>query len=169
MNKIKIDYNILSSRSAISRLSEQVVRNLNHLGIPIDSHRLQSLLSETLTNALFYGNFKIPSDYRESKGEIAYWRLVEEREKDQAFFMKKIALRIECVEELLLVTIKDGGDGFDWKGYIQEMLSRKNTVANIQELSTHGRGILLVWFRAEHLSWNKKGNEIRFSLKFKQP
>ena len=120
--------------------------------------RQELMLLEALTNALLYGNFQISSKTRNDQGEDFFWQLVEEREKDPNFFTRKIVLETDCVEDKLRFTVRDGGEGFDWRNYLE-------SIDTGQTESFHDRGILLIQNYADELTWNNKGNEISFAIK----
>ena len=165
-NLRKAVYDISSTREAIGKLLEIVDDTLKKMEIPIDSSKLGLVLSEGLSNALLHGNFNIPVSLRNTKGEDAFWRLVDQREQDETYSRKKIVLRLECLEDSLKFEVIDEGNGFDWKRYMNSISSedfRRSEV--LDKLNTHGRGLSIILSHAVLVAWNQKGNEIRFSVK----
>lgn len=157
-NIVKTAYEIPSNRNAIKEFSEKATKTVENAGVDIDFHQLELILLEALTNALLYGNFQISSETRDDQGEDFFWQLVEEREKDAHFFTRKIVLETDCVEDQLSFTVRDQGEGFDWRNYLESMHTGKTE-------RFHDRGILLIQNYADELTWNDKGNEITFAIK----
>jgi anti-sigma regulatory factor (Ser/Thr protein kinase) len=162
-----VSYVVSSTREAIGNVRESALEVIRRMGVAVNLKDLELVLNETLTNALLYGNLRIPSDLRESRGVDAFWKTVTEREQDREFHTKEIVLRIECLEDRLLLTVSDQGEGFDWKGFMRAMAEDKEAGANqSQRLATHGRGLFIVRHYADEIAWNEKGNEVRFTIRF---
>lgn len=157
-NFVKTVYEVSSNRIEIENLSEIAVSTVEKIGVMTDFHHLRLVLMEALTNALLYGNLEITSGIREAKGEDFFWQLVGEREKDVNFFTRKIVLQIECVEDELRFTVRDEGEGFDWRNYLESINTGDKEMF-------HARGIFLIQNYADELRWNDKGNEIMFTIK----
>jgi anti-sigma regulatory factor (Ser/Thr protein kinase) len=154
----KTVYEIPSNRNAIKEFSERATNTVEKAGLDIDFAQLELILLEALTNALLYGNFQIPSKIRDDQGEDLFWQLVEEREKDEGFSARKIVLEAKCVEDELRFTVRDEGEGFDWRNCLESMDTE-------QTERFHSRGILLIQNYTDELTWNDKGNEVAFALK----
>lgn len=162
-----ITYTIPSRREAVRDLCRVAVETVKRMHMAIDYQELELVLNETLTNALLYGNLRMPGDLRESRGEDVFWKTVDQREQDSEFHSKEIVLRMECLEDGLLLAVRDQGDGFDWKGLMSAMDADKDAGANHSRLlATHGRGLFIVRHYVDELAWNEKGNEVRFAMKF---
>jgi anti-sigma regulatory factor (Ser/Thr protein kinase) len=151
-------YEIPSNRQAIKEFSEKASEAIEKAGVVIDFHLLELILLEALTNALLYGNFQIPSKTRDHQGEDFFWQLVDEREKAEEFSRRTIVLETDCVEDELKFTVRDEGDGFDWRDYMRSK-DRGQTER------FHDRGILLIQNYSDELTWNDKGNQLTFTIK----
>jgi anti-sigma regulatory factor (Ser/Thr protein kinase) len=158
---LRIVYEAPSRRKAIMSLSESAAFTVEKMGVETDFNRLKLVLMEVLTNALLYGNLDIPSSLRDSQGEDAFWELVKQREEDEAFSSKKIILELECASYEIRCSVKDQGEGFNWREYL------RSKDANDME-GYHERGILLILSCVDSLSWNEKGNEIRFTIELNE-
>lgn len=121
-----------------------------------DRYKLQMTLMEFLTNALEHGNLGITYEDKtkwlmEGKDMI---QLLEERNKDPLYADKKIHISYKIGKMKSTFVIRDDGEGFDWRKYLQNNVS--------EEL--HGRGIALSRELAKRISYNEKGNEVSFEI-----
>lgn len=122
-------------------------------------YALQTTLMELLTNALEHGNcgitYEEKSEWLNNGGNIL--DLINKKRAMPEYADKKITIEYTIGKEISTFTIKDQGDGFDWKSRVG------NTVMNIEE--AHGRGISLSESLVSGLRYNDKGNEVSFDLK----
>lgn len=69
---------------------------------------------------------------------------------------KHVHVRVEIAGDDVISIVRDEGEGFDTASFIKK-------VTNEQNLSgEHGRGVRLVMSMTDELSFNERGNEIRF-------
>lgn len=119
---------------------------------------LQSTLMELLTNALEHGNCGISYEEKSewlSKGGIIL-DLIDQKLRQPEYAERKIHIDYDIGKEKSSFTIKDDGDGFDWK-------SRLNVDPAMNQ-ETHGRGIALSQSLVSELRYNDKGNEVSFDI-----
>jgi anti-sigma regulatory factor (Ser/Thr protein kinase) len=162
----KLAFCIPGNRGAIKHLLDEIIQILSGKGFKIDGDRLKLVLSEALTNALLYGSLELSSDVRESRGDNFFWQLVDQRERDKKYASNEINLRIECVENALRFRIEDKGKGFDWYNFMKKMASEGTEIFKVEHrLKTHGRGLWIIKKNVDALRWNKRGNEITFTIK----
>jgi two-component system cell cycle response regulator len=162
----KLTFRIRGNRAAIKHLIDEIIQILSEKGLKIDGDRLKLVLSEALTNALFYGSLRLSTEIRESQGDSIFWQMVDRREQDEKYASKAITIHIECLENALKFRIEDQGKGFDWKNQLQKMTSeRYGTSKDDHPLKTYGRGLWIIKKNVDALRWNKKGNEILFTIK----
>jgi anti-sigma regulatory factor (Ser/Thr protein kinase) len=157
---------VRSNRKAIGRLRQVALDTVKTMGVEVNHQQLELVLNEALTNALIYGNLKVPGDLRESKGDDLFWKMVEQREQDGSFNTREIALRMECHEDRLVLIVTDEGDGFDWKGFVNSMDGASDDTAGPDTIASHGRGLLILRNYVDDLRWNEKGNEVSFAINF---
>ena len=163
---IELVFRIPGNRGAIKHLIDEVIPILSEKGFKIDGDRLRLVLSEAFTNALLYGSLQLSSDIRESQGDTFFWQLVDRREQDKKYAFNEIKLQIACVQNGLRFRIEDKGKGFDWNNRLKEMTSeRDGTSKDGHPLKTHGRGLWIIKKNVDALGWNKRGNEIIFTIK----
>ena len=74
---------------------------------------------------------------------------------------KSVHVKVKAEEDRIFAIIQDEGLGFDY----QETIDQAGTEASL--LNGNGRGIILVNALTDKLSFNKRGNEIRFEKKLK--
>ncbi len=112
---------------------------------------LMLLISESLSNAVYHGNLKMPKNYRKEKTIIEFEKKVAKTNPE--LFDKEIF--IECVinREKFFFKIKDSGEGFDY----QKELSRNGPPSPAKE---HGRGIFIIKKSADSVNFSDMGREL---------
>ena len=120
---------------------------------------LQSTLMELLTNALEHGNcgisYEEKSEWLNNGGIIL--DLIDQKLRQPEFSDRKIHIDYTIGKNKSSFTIKDDGDGFDWK-------SRMNSDGAPGLEEAHGRGIALSKSLVSGLRYNEKGNEVSFDI-----
>lgn len=130
--------------------------NTNRIG-DIERFNLQMTLMELLTNALEHGNLGI------SYSEKTEWmmsgkdmlKLMEERANLPEYADRKIYINYQIGKAKSKFTIRDCGDGFDWR----KMMENK-----VSDDEIHGRGINLSRNLVRNLTYNEVGNEVSFEI-----
>lgn len=125
-----------------------------------DRYKLQMTLMELLTNALEHGNLGITFDektkWMQQGGDIL--QLIAKRNSEPAYTNKRIHVTYSIGKETSTFTIRDDGNGFDWRKY-----SHSNDTKEI-----HGRGISLSCQMVNTIVYNEKGNEVTFDISNRQ-
>ena len=120
-------------------------------------------LMELLLNAIEHGTCGISSEeksgYLENHGSIN--GLIAERMRDPNISEKKITFDYNINEQGSTYLIKDEGDGFDWRKFVDP-----DPEADV--LSSHGRGILLSVNSVNQVKYNDRGNEVTVSIHHRQ-
>lgn len=118
---------------------------------------LQMTFSELLTNALEHGNLEIDYDSKTKflLGGGDMIKMIQERAKDPRFCNRKIKISYMIGKESSEFSIKDDGNGFDWR----KMLEKKAA-----DDMMHGRGISLSRSLVNSMTYNEKGNEVTFVI-----
>lgn len=121
--------------------------------------RLHVALFEMLMNAVEHGNCDISYDEKtawlEEHGDIL--DLIRKKSRDPAIRAKRIYFSYRITQERSFFTVRDEGEGFDWRERIAADGSNVN-------LSLHGHGIQMTNYYIENLRYNEKGNEVQFEL-----
>ncbi|MBR4374212.1 MAG: cyclic nucleotide-binding domain-containing protein [Treponema sp.] len=131
--------------------------NTNRIGEE-ERFNLQMSLMELLTNALEHGNLEISyaekTEWMMSGGDMM--ELMQKRASMSEFMDRKIYIEYQIGKTMSKFTIRDCGEGFDW---------RKAMEAKADDEELHGRGIGLSKSLVLNLSYNEKGNEVSFEIK----
>lgn len=113
-------------------------------------------IDEAVINAIYHGNLELPTDMlpdvRRSLRNGEAVELIESRRKESPFVQRGVEVQALLSTDLIEVTIRDDGSGFD-----HEALA--NNKAN--------RGITLIKSHVDEVSFNEAGNEIRL-VKFRK-
>ena len=117
---------------------------------------IQGALMELLLNAVEHGNCKIGYDEKtkwlsEGKNMLD---LIAMKSKSPESAGKKVYISYEISTLRTRITVRDDGDGFDW---------RKRLSGNL-EAGLHGMGIKLAESFVSSISYNAKGNEASFEI-----
>lgn len=116
-------------------------------------------IMELFMNAIEHGNCSISfdekSEYLKKDGNI--FDLISKKNKDPLIGERKVYMHYRITPDHSAFTIKDEGNGFDWKSY-KSMTGERG----LEE--QHGRGILMAEHYLKDLSFNEKGNEVTFLI-----
>ncbi len=115
---------------------------------------------ELLVNAIEHGNLEITLDQKMAliqSGELLTF--LKKRLAEDPYKNRRVWVNCEIGsfhdKESLIITIKDEGQGFDWKRQIE--ISEKKCLAS----QVHGRGILIAKeLSFDHLHYNNVGNQV---------
>jgi hypothetical protein len=122
-----------------------------------EKEKLHVALLELLINAIEHGNCKIGFDEKtaclEKNGDIM--ELIREKNKDQTVKTRKVYFSYTITPEKSRFTIRDEGDGFDWR----ERLATPSDTPGL-----HGMGMKMANLYVRDLSYNQKGNEVAFEI-----
>ena len=117
---------------------------------------LQGALMELLLNAVEHGNCKI--SYEEKTAWLSKGKnmldLIALKSKEPEVVNKKVYIAYEIANARTRITIRDDGEGFDW---------RKRLKGDLQA-GLHGMGIKLAESFVSSVTYNEKGNEVSFEL-----
>lgn len=121
--------------------------------------RLKLALSihEAFRNALEHGNLELSStikpEFLLAESEDEYQQLQKERLADPAYASRKIFIRLANKDNMLQLSIRDEGKGFDHKYHAP---GSKKPV----DISCHGNGLVLMRSGVSDISYNEAGNEV---------
>lgn len=110
-------------------------------------------LDEALVNAIVHGNLNISSRIKGNSLEdmIQFNKIVKERSQIPPYCERQVKITRHLSKQFVSFTIKDEGDGFDWR-------SIPETFDNVKILANHGRGLFLIRAFMSHVEFNEKGN-----------
>lgn len=117
---------------------------------------VQGALMELLLNAVEHGNCKI--SYDEKTAWLSAGKnmldLISEKSKDPQARDKKVYISYDISNLRTRISVRDDGDGFDW---------RKRLAAELTA-GLHGMGIKLAESFVSSVSYNSSGNEASFEI-----
>jgi cAMP-binding proteins - catabolite gene activator and regulatory subunit of cAMP-dependent protein kinases len=117
---------------------------------------IQGALMELLLNAVEHGNCKI--SYDEKTAWLAEGRnmldLISLKSKTPEAAGKKVYISYEISNLRTRISVRDDGDGFDWRKRLEGELTA----------GLHGMGIKLAESFVSAVSYNAKGNEASFEI-----
>jgi CRP-like cAMP-binding protein len=120
---------------------------------------LFAALFELLMNAIEHGNCRI--SFEEKSAWLASGRdiisLIREKRKNPAVRGKNVYLSYRITPEYSRFTIRDEGEGFDWRSRIQTDPDSINPGLN-------GRGIFMTRHFVRNLTYNDSGTEVSFEI-----
>jgi anti-sigma regulatory factor (Ser/Thr protein kinase) len=119
--------------------------------------RLLVALLELLVNAVEHGNCRISFQEKNAWLEAGkdIFDLMRRKNADPEVARRKVYLSYTVTPGQSHFTIRDEGDGFDWR-------KRKAGIEEQYALAAHGRGILMANHYVQNLTYNEKGNEVSF-------
>lgn len=117
---------------------------------------VQGALMELLLNAVEHGNCKI--SYDEKTSWLAAGKnmldLIAEKSKEGEAAKKKVYISYEISNLRTRISVRDDGEGFDWKSRLSGELTA----------GLHGMGIKLAESFVSKVSYNEQGNEATFEI-----
>jgi len=119
-------------------------------------------LNELLLNAVEHGNLGI--SYAEKSSLMLNGRLVEEierRQQDQKYRSLRVSVHLARTPDGLELTIRDQGDGFDWKKYLEYSEERA--------FDLHGRGIAMATHCFDSIEYKGSGNTVKVTISELRP
>ncbi len=145
-NEWKLDSNL----ELLESVDTEIERRLAEAGWDEDSRNdVRAGLSDAVTNAIVHGNLKVSKIDNEMPGLF--------RDRAQNAFLaqtepKYVYVSVSITGEEIRISIRDEGDGFDWRNPSQA------TGDNL--MKTSGRSLTMMTIFFDQVLHNEKGNEI---------
>jgi len=132
--------------------------NANFIGRDMKDQLTVALL-ELFINAIEHGNCRISHDEKSAWLEAGnnIFDLMRKKNEEPEISTKKVHFRYRITPRKSVFAIRDEGAGFDWRRRVRE-INEKNY------LKLHGRGIIMAEHYLKRLTYNTKGNEVRFEI-----
>ncbi len=144
--------------SVYSNLLANFLYNSNLINLD-QKHQVNMAIMELLVNAIEHGNCRISFEdkrrFLEKNPDIM--DLIRERAKEPETKDKQVRLVYKITPEESQILIRDEGNGFDWQAF-----TARDTTPGSDAM--HGRGIGIARHYLQSVTYNEKGNEVRFSL-----
>lgn len=139
-----------------SNLINTYLYNTNRIS-NADRISLQCVMMELLINAVEHGNcgisYEEKSKWIDSGKDIT--ELIAEKNKTPEIKTKKIYIGYNISPDTTKISIRDEGEGFDWRAKMSGNLSFDNK----------GMGIKMAYSMVKNMTYNDKGNEVSFEIK----
>ncbi len=135
------------------------LHNTNRIGTDTKA-ALNLAINEMLMNAIEHGNcgisYEEKSAWLEDGHTIA--ELIAKRCQDPKIAGRRVVFEYTVAPDCSRFRVADEGAGFDWRAL-------HDPVADDNVLKRHGRGILMTRAFTNELTYNEKGNEVRFEIR----
>ncbi|MDR1389115.1 MAG: ATP-binding protein [Treponema sp.] len=127
---------------------------------PDSKMHLQLALAELMVNAIEHGNCGISYDEKTKSLEegVSSVDLIAEKCKDPVINARRINFLWEIKSDRSIFVIHDQGRGFDVKSHLKK-------IAEQDQYSLHGRGIMLAANFSQELKYNAKGNQVALIIR----
>ncbi len=150
-------YSIPSDLRYTLPLVEILTSKLEAIGIcnAAELKNIKLALDEALVNAIVHGNQEISS---EMKGTtladlVCYDEEVRRRSTQEPYCNRKVTVTSMITREYAEYTVEDEGNGFDPS-------SIPDSIGDAENLTSHGRGLLLIKAFMDIVTFNDRGNRI---------
>jgi len=155
----KLDNNPIAA-NCYANLICNFLYNCNRVDVEKKDY-LYFAINEMLMNAIEHGNcgigYEEKTAWLEKHGQIL--DLIEKKCADPAVRRRRVTFEYTLGEERARFYIADEGGGFDWRRMLE-------VTKNQDCLSLHGRGISVTKKFVDNLTFNERGNEVRFEFAY---
>ena len=140
----------------INTISFNFTRDLAPAGLfnYTTSENISLSLQESISNAMFHGNFEIDSSLRDSGGMKEFNNEIEKRKVLSPYKDRTVKLTYELTPDYVLYEIEDQGPGFNYQT-LPDPRDPENFFKN------SGRGLLIIRIHMDEVTWHDRGNIIR--------
>lgn len=144
-------------------IAHRLIRNLyKYLDVKQVNH-IRIALREVIINAIEHGNLNITYDEKsKALAEDNYFDFFSKRQHDPKYRNKKISLEYEITPYHVIYKITDEGKGFNYKKVLKDLANNANRL-----MLPHGRGIAMAYNVFDQVKFNKKGNQVLLTKKFR--
>jgi DNA-binding response OmpR family regulator len=158
---LEVDNDVSVLGPAVAYLGREL--RVQYPGFEVPVTEVKLALYEALANAIEHGNLEIDYDEKtRAIGEEGGVRaLIERRRHDPRYASRRVRLEASYEPARVVYRIRDQGRGFPHKTEEKE-----HQLGDTSAL--HGRGILLMKYYMEEVSWNEEGTEVRLALTLKR-
>lgn len=118
------------------------------------SENISLSLQESISNAMYHGNFEIDSSLRDSGGMKEFNNEIEKRKLISPYKERTVKITYELNPDYVFYEIEDQGPGFDYRT-LPDPRDPENFFKN------SGRGLLIIRIHMDEVSWHDRGNIIR--------
>lgn len=129
----------------------------------IDSNAIQAIklsLGEIIINAIEHGNLSINYEMKTVIPGDGLEALIKERKQEKLYASRKVTVTSRINDKKATFTVTDDGEGFNWRNF-------PNPTEENNMLLSHGRGLFIVHYYMDEVSFNEKGNRVTLVKYFK--
>jgi len=152
LEKATMEFIIPNEISLVGAIAKMIIRNIEGFNFTENPKFLLTAIVEAISNAIIHGNLEIPSSFKD-KGFKLFQEELDRRVNDEKYKDRKVYISSYLDRKIFRIKIRDDGNGFDWKSYLEK-------IGNINILSSYGKGISIIKSAFDEVYWNEKGNEI---------
>lgn len=119
------------------------------------NRRLRLGLNEIFINAIEHGSLGLGNQFKSELKDNGEWHMeVAKRQKQKPYSDRCVHVKLVQDDDYYTVSVKDEGDGFDWKNHMSNMKALANGRKS-------GRGIMLAQKAGfDHMEYMGKGNHV---------
>ena len=124
-----------------------------------DSNRVVLGLTELFINAVEHGNLGITYEEKSRLNQEGSWEQeIERRSQLPQYCDRTVEVMFERKPDEVVFTIRDQGDGFDWRQYLE--------ISPERAFDSHGRGIAMAnTISFDNIEYIGSGSEVRVSVR----
>lgn len=152
----------LHGELTISATEKHLEKRLRSLFAPLKKLYLPTItlielaLYEAVKNGLEHGCLAIGFQLKRVLLEYNYYeKEVARRRENRSFSQKNVTVSYLYSDDALQFCVKDDGDGFDWKKFMQDYENELAPAVNVS-----GSGLKIISTVFDSLSFNEQGNEL---------
>jgi len=117
-------------------------------------------LRELIVNAIEHGNLEITYDEKtEALEDHKYQKLLKERQNSEKFRNRRIKIKYNLTDKFVKYSIIDQGAGFNYNEVLEKNIAEIN-----EQMSQHGRGIVIAQSIFDEIEFNEKGNVVSTTI-----
>jgi len=137
-------------------ISNKLTQHLTKYTDPSTVLNIKTSLREMIINAIEHGNLNITYDEKtQAMAEGNYLQFIQKRQENPRYKNRIVTIEYVLNPKMVAYRITDEGNGFDVKKIMKKKADHLN-----QELSQHGRGIIMTKDIFDIVEYNDKGNQV---------
>ncbi len=137
-------------------ISNKLTQHLTKYTDPSTVLNIKTCLREMIINAIEHGNLNITYDEKtQAMAEGNYLQFIQKRQENPRYKNRIVTIEYVLNPKMVAYRITDEGNGFDVKKIMKKKADHLN-----QELSQHGRGIIMTKDIFDIVEYNDKGNQV---------
>ena len=149
-------YRIRNSLLTADDMSYRLTRNIHRYADRRDIDSIRVALREIIINSIEHGNLDIRFEEKTTALMTGnYFSFISKRQKEKKYSDRMVTIESSVNEEHAVFLIKDQGNGFDVSAVTAMDVEKTN-----EEMTSHGRGIIMAMSVFDRVKYNEKGNQV---------